>query len=417
MNGTKIFLSSALVALCLSATAAQPAPSPSAAWESMERTGSIVTFSGLDKGSISVLLSASQQLVVNPVRGIAVAEVLPGQLSRIAGLKQDSKSGNASEASFLAEVQSIFPDYRPETASSHGYLSKTPSHKVFPKDSPATPRVERRGASPEATCLYESFEEIPIWYEDGGPWFHFESGKNNNEGDYFWLDEDCTAATGTWSVSGVMGGDYGQSLHCGDTYDTLTDSWMKYAYYIDCASDQSSAKLSFAMRLQSEQGYDTFGYYASLDDIEYWGYYYSGNYSDYWYAVDQDLRNWYGIGDLTAYSDFALAFNFYSDDRNQVGFGAYLDDVAITYDILGIDDVVAYRGPFRLKVYGTSFQVGSWVYIDGRPAPAVAYKSSGLIVAKGGPVLKGMVNVGHDVCVQVVDLQGNTSPCFMYRFK
>ena len=50
------------------------------------------------------------------------------------------------------------------------------------------------------TCLFEGFEFLPIWVEEGGPWFHYQGcaygGAGctavNNVGNYFWLDVRAT---------------------------------------------------------------------------------------------------------------------------------------------------------------------------------------------------------------------------------
>ena len=408
-----LFALAALVCLIFSQSAYPAASAPPAkSWEEMEAAAPTLTFSGLDRAGVSLLLGSSQRLVVDTAHGIAVAEVLEHDMARLSALRVDRRLEGAGADGFAREVAAVFPAFRPEMKENRGYIIKKPSAKVI-KDGPKVQkRAPSEGGRPEVTCFYEGFEQLPIWWEDGGNWFHYEADHANNEGDYFWLDVDCDHNYGSWSASAVMGGDYGIDLYCDDTYDYYTDSWMKYAYFIDCASGWSSASLSFAMRLQTEANYDTFGYYASIDDYDYWGYEYSGDYADYWYEVVQNLKSWYHLGDITDYPDFALAFNFYSDDQGQVGFGAYLDDISIDYDVVGIDSVLAMKGPFRLKVYGGSFQPGAWIYIDGVAVPRVIFKNQNLIVAKGGAYLKSMVPIGKEVCVQVINPGGETTPCY-----
>lgn len=396
--------------------AAPPTPAPlTPQWEALEATGSVVTLSNLDAGAVKLLLGISQRLVADPLSGTAVAEILPAQLPLLGHLRTEHAVLGASEEVFRTQAEATFPALMGGSQSTARYLQKIPSSRVI-APSEGLPRVQRRESSPETSCLYEGFEEVPIWWEDGGPWYHFESGRDNGEGDFFWLDEDCTAAEGSWSACAVFGGDYGQYLDCFDDYDYTTDSWMKYAYWIGCAAGYGSANLRFAMTLQSEQGYDTFGYYASVDDINYYGYFYSGDFSTMWYEVVQDLRSFYGLGDLTRYPEFALAFNFYADDEVQSGWGAFVDDIDITYDQIDIADVYVARNPFRLKVYGANFVPGAWVYIDGEPVPAMKFKHPGLVVAKGGKALKAMVNVGQEVCVQVMNPNGNTTECLYFRY-
>jgi hypothetical protein len=381
----------------------------------LEARGSVVTLSGLNRDGIVLLLGAAQRLVADPDTGVAVAEILPAQFPLLAHLRADKTLSNASESLFNMEAERAFPEFAAKSPGASKLLRKTPASRVVPPTS-VEPRVGRRESSPETTCLFEGFEEVPVWWEDGGAWFHFEAGKDNAQGDYYWLDEDCTASTGNWSASAVFGGDYGQTLNCFDSYDYLTDSWLKYAYWIDCIAGYGSASLRFSMTLQSELDYDTFGYYASVDDINYYGYFYSGDYSTMWYSVTQDLRYFYGIGDLTAYPDFALAFNFYADDQVQQGWGAFVDDISITYDQIGLTDVWVAKNPFRLMVTGVNFMPGAWVYIDGEAVPAMKYKNPGWVVAKGGAALKGMVRVGREVCVQVMNPNGNTTGCYYFYY-
>lgn len=415
MNARFLTLSALAFALTIAIRAIPPqAPSPmSATLLEEEAKGSVVTVSGLDRGGLLLLLGSAQRLVADPSAGVAVAALLQEQMPLIAGLRVDRIAPGAGEGPFRAEARALFPDLSAEGAQKPGYLTKTPSHRIVPA---GAPQASRRENSPETTCLFEGFEELPIWWEDGGPWFHYEAGRDNNQGDYFWLDEDCTAAEGSWSASAVFGGDYGQYLNCFDDYDYMTDSWLKYGYWIDCVAGYASARLGFAMTMQSELNYDTFGYYASVDDYDYYGYYYSGDYSDYWYAVTQDLRNFYGLGNLTAYPAFALAFNFYADDQVEEGWGAFVDDISIQYDMIVVDDVVVAKNPFRLKVFGANFQPGAWVYIDGQPVPNMKFKHSGLVVAKGGATLKAMVRVGREICLQVMNPNGNTTGCYYFRY-
>jgi len=320
--------------------------------------------------------------------------------------------------SFLTEARRLFPQAREETLrrGGNGFWAKSPVHRTMktpPSGEEPAVRPRTEGLQ-EVGCLYEGFEEVPIWWEEGGSWFHYEEGRGNAEGDYFWLDSDCDAATGDWMASATWGGDYGQTLSCDAFYDFDTRSWMKYAYWIDCAHLQEAANLEFAMRISTEEDYDLFGYYASDNDYDYFGYVFSGDFSQTWYLVAQDLRQWYGLGDLTRIPEFALAFNFDSDDRVETGFGAYVDDIYIGINELQITDVWKRGRPFRLKVYGSNFQPGAWVYIDGLPAPKVKFKHSGLIVAKKGRRLKAMCPRGVEVCIQVINPSGNTSACCGY---
>jgi len=71
--------------------------------------------------------------------------------------------------------------------------------------------------------------------------------------------------------------------------------------------------------------------------------------------------------------------------------------------------VQALSGPFRLKVYGSGFQPGCVVKINGVNAPLTEYKGSTLLQVKGGALLKAMLPKGVPVLVTVVNPDGGLS--------
>lgn len=327
------------------------------------------------------------------------------------------------QASFEEAVQAALPDVEafrersPEAALR--FAVKEPAFLQKPAPWVRRERPEAKALpSPQATCLFEGFETLPIWYENGGDWWHYQGGQPYNAvGDYYWMDADCDAFGGSWSADAILGGDIGLTLPCNADYADNTDSWLEYAPYITCAAGAAGAELSFYGKILSETGYDFFYYLASVDGVNYYGYSLSGNFADTWYAFSQDLTRWSGLGDLTAQPRFALAFAFQSDSVTPAGFhgfGARLDSIALSTVPLAVTSVSKAGSPFRLFVYGAGFAPGAWVYLDGVAVPRVVFKGQGLLVAKGGTALKAMVPRGRPVCVTVVNPGGATSACYTF---
>lgn len=378
----------------------------------------VQVLSGIGPREAPALFSQAHRVVWDRASGLAVAE-FPS-----AALPSTPASLLSSESGFEAEVLAVLPDFAaftnrsPEAALR--FAVKEPAVLRKPGGWVRKERPEARALpGTEATCLFEGFETLPIWYEDGGDWWHYQGGQPYNAvGDYFWMDADCDAFGGSWSADAVLGGDVGHALPCGADYADGTDSWLEYAPWITCAASAPGAELSFYGKVLSETGYDFFYYLASVDGVSYSGYRLSGNFSDVWYAFSQDLKRWSGLGDLTAQPRFALAFVFQSDDYTPPGFhgfGARLDSISLSTVSLAVSSVAKAGAPFRLFVYGAGFAPGAWVYIDGVPVPRVAYKGPGLLVAKGGTALKAMVPPGRPVCVTVVNPGGATSACYTYQ--
>lgn len=79
-----------------------------------------------------------------------------------------------------------------------------------------------------------------------------------------------------------------------------------------------------------------------------------------------------------------------------------------------ITGVAKATNPLRLKVSGEGFLVGCTVFISGQGAPSTAYKSGGLVVAKGGSSLKALLPKGSPVCVTVKNPSGLESACWTF---
>lgn len=390
------------VILCTGLSAQQKSPA-----------GQIVVFEGVTPQNISMLLSASERLVWDRQTGVAVAEVLGRNLGKARSLKS-SIFGPAQDATaFSAALAASIPEYgRQESAKDQNggrFAGMEPVRIARPanaqKERPAA--VER--AAPEGTCISEGFETLPIWYEDSGPWWHYQGGQPNDTGDYFWLDTNCDAFDGTWDCEAIMGGNTGSGLPCGADYDSNTDSWLEYAPWITCLAGAPGADERFYAKVQTLDSQDYFFYGFSADGQYYYGYSYWGNYGDVWYEYHKDLRAWYQLGDLTAFPRVAMAFAFETDGPGNSGFGARIDDISVNTSPIGIVTVQPVGSPFRLFVSGAGFLPGASVYIDGVAAPMTVYKAGTLLVAKGGAALKAMVPKGVWVTISVVNPGGTSS--------
>ena len=232
---------------------------------------------------------------------------------------------------------------------------------------------ERSAGQPEDVCLSENFETTPIWYEDGGLWWHYQGGQPDNAvGDYYWLDTNCDAFDGSWGCEAIMGGTYGGSLPCDSTYDYSTDSWLEFAPWITCLAGAPGAYLDFYGKVYTQTGLDYFYYLVSVDGQDYLGYKISGSLYNTWYNYNQNMRAWAGLGDLTAQPQLALAFVFQSGrdiPQSFTGFGVRLDKISIVTTSMSISSVSKLGSPFRLSLTGGGFLPGAWVYINGASGP------------------------------------------------
>lgn len=398
--------------LTILAVAAGLAASSSAA----EPAGRVVVLENLAPSGVRALVFSADRLVWDRETGRAVAELPEAALSPHSS-PVPSMVEQAAGSTFEGTVKHYLPEFEPgDRRPADGRWAVMEPASVVKPEALRPALAERRSASlADTTCLSQGFETLPVWYEDGGDWWHYEGGQSQNAvGDYYWLDTDCDAFGGSWSVDAVLGGTIGVTLPCDADYDVTTDSWLEYAPWITCAYGAPGAQLNFYGKVASETGYDFFYYVVSTDGVNYVGYRLSGNFSDTWYQFTKDLRSWTSLGDLTAYPHFALAFVFQSDDQVNTGFGARLDNISVSVSTIAVDTVYKVGNPFRLKVTGGGFLPGAWVYIDGVAVPRVSYKRPDLIVAKGGAALKSMVPFGQPVCVTVVNPNGGTSSCYMY---
>ena len=402
---------SAIILTCSVAfLAAQPSGVPSR----------LVVSNALAGPDVGQLLSASDRMVWDRQSGAVVAEVPEANASSLPeGLA--STSSCAAPGAFAEALKAVLPEFSAEAGAGERYVTKEPVVLVKPTKAPNRPErpaPDRSAGQPEDLCLSENFETIPIWYENGGLWWHYQGGQPDNAvGDYYWLDTTCDAFDGSWGCEAIMGGTYGSNLPCNSTYDYSTDSWLEFAPWITCLSGAPGAYLDFYGKVYTQTGLDYFYYLVSVNGQDYLGYKISGSLYNTWYNYNQNMRAWAGLGDLTAQPRLALAFVFQSGrdiPQSFTGYGVRLDKISIVTTSMSISSVSKLGSPFRLSLTGGGFLPGAWVYINGASVPGVAYKGPSNLKAKGGAALKAMLPLGQPVCITVMNPNGGTTPCYTY---
>ena len=187
---------------------------------------------------------------------------------------------------------------------------------------PDTPQLPASAASWQ-TVMSETFEGI----FPSGSWQTFDNDGPIN-GEYYWDDTSYMAYNGSWSAWAARGGANGLDP-ASYYYPNDLSSWMVYGPF--SLSDASDAELLFNYWNQSEQYYDLFGWYASADGSNFWGYSVSGD-SGGWNAVNFDLTAVPTLGNLAGQPQVWIALVFNSDFSN-VDDGPFVDDIILQKDV------------------------------------------------------------------------------------
>jgi hypothetical protein len=195
-----------------------------------------------------------------------------------------------------------------------------PAQATLPLESVFVPEVEGEKVISESeplaatTIFNETFEgSFP-----GTSWTLY--------GDPTWDDTSYDKHGGSWS--GWCGD---SSLNPADGYTDNMAAWMVYGPF--SLADATSASMSFWYKNLSESGFDYFGWYASVDGVNFYGYKISGDQNS-WRSQVFDLTNVYTLGDLRGQPQVWIAFVFTSDGlySGPMYTGAFVDDVIITKD-------------------------------------------------------------------------------------
>ena len=198
-------------------------------------------------------------------------------------------------------------------------------------------KISARG---ESTILFEDFEgNFP---EDNG-WGIYWGDKG-----YAWDDNDFKPYLGDWSAW-CAGGSYLENPYLdpeGDNYPDNMNGWMIYGPFD--LSDAADARVIFKYWLESESDFDYFGWYASIDGNNFYGYKTSGNSFD-WVEQAFDLTDVYELGNLCGQQEIWIAFSFQSD-------------YSVTYKGAFLDDIEIKKNVSELKPNLTPYQPAGWDY-------------------------------------------------------
>jgi hypothetical protein len=142
--------------------------------------------------------------------------------------------------------------------------------------------------------------------------------------DAYWGDEDSGHVhTGSWS--GYCADDGTAGVEPPGPYPANMDAWMVYGPF--SLQDAKDAELNFYHWTKTENSYDKFSVYASVDGTHYYGHYWTGDWSS-WNYYSFDLTDVYTLGNLCGERQVWIAFYFGSDSSNQYE-GTYIDDIVL----------------------------------------------------------------------------------------
>lgn len=163
-----------------------------------------------------------------------------------------------------------------------------------------------------------------------------------------WNDVSYDKHSGSWS-----GWCAGSSLNPANGYyaDNM-NSWMIYGPF--SLSDATSAIVSFWYKNRSEASFDYFGWYASVDGVNFSGSRVNGDQNS-WRSQIFDLSNVPSLGDLRGQSQVWIAFKFESDSSVSGYPGAYVDDIVITKESV---PQVADLTPFQPSHWNDKISIG-----------------------------------------------------------
>jgi len=220
---------------------------------------------------------------------------------------------------FLSEAEGAVARAR---ATLRPFIAKAPAALAAPDGVlPPAPLVAASGASAQAVVLSEGFES--------DPWSRWQRSDGSG-GAYGWTASTCGAHAGTYAADAIRGGTAGASLTCDALYPNSLQTWMVDGQ-CEALAGAGQAWLSAYISVSSEQGYDYLFLGYERGGGEFTGSLFWGSLPGWW-RVLFNLKQWYGIGDLTDRACNQLALVFDADSMIASGWGARVDDIAITTD-------------------------------------------------------------------------------------
>ena len=226
----------------------------------------------------------------------------------------------AAAATLRAFSAAVADEVAALAAGGHAFLVKVPGALTAPARLP-TPPAEAPPAGALAVALSEGFEN--------NPWARWQR-QDTSSGAYTWSTTTCDKRSGAVSADAVRGGTAGAPLACDALYPSSIQTWMVDGQ-CEAIAGAGQAWLEGFLSIGAEEGYDYLfvGYERSGGSFvgsSFWG-----SLPGWWRGVF-NLRQWYGIGDLTQRACNQLALVFDSDSTIATGFGARVDDITITTD-------------------------------------------------------------------------------------
>ncbi|MBI5414589.1 S8 family serine peptidase, partial [Candidatus Peregrinibacteria bacterium] len=214
------------------------------------------------------------------------------------------------------------------------------------------------------TIMTENFEGA--FPPGGSSWQAYDN--NSNSGNDYWDDVNCHPHTGSWSAWAAATGDMPD---CGQ-YDNNMNSWMVYGPFN--LSDANEAELNFYFQNDSEQNWDFFGYYASINGLNYSGFQNTGS-TGGWAYRSFDLTNVGTLGNLTGQPQVWIAFVFSSDNSVNSLQGAYVDDIWLGKYVNTNPDLMAPSASINKRSFvpGETIDIGVTVMNQGNAVAGENY--------------------------------------------
>ncbi|MFP3897625.1 MAG: hypothetical protein ACLFV5_12420 [Anaerolineales bacterium] len=239
-----------------------------------------------------------------------------------------STSGSGTLTPTPTETSTADPYPLPSNTPTDGPIHHHLMLPLIVKGEHTAPPTPMPTFTPSSTATPEQEEWVPILAEDfegsfpGDTW---EVRDNDpDSGRYHWGERDCRAHGGSFSVWSVGAGD--TPLGCGSDYPNNVYAWMLYGPF--SLTDATAAELSFDWWSDTEYEYDAFGWYASTDAENYYGYEVTGDWASWTTGEVLDLADVPALGNLLGQDQVWIAFVFGSDS-SITDKGAFLDNVLL----------------------------------------------------------------------------------------
>lgn len=280
-------------------------------------------------------------------------------------------------AGFAASLERDFPGFRRDSFGS--YLLKLPvkrSSEEILKLSVA-PVVEAVAAP-----FHEDFEtNLSAW-----------TLSSDTLGLFDWAITKCQAHSGLQSADAVRIGEVGYFLSCTDPYPATVNTSMLHTACEGLAG-ASAAWLDVWLTAALDGSDGLTFYYQSDSDGKQYGYSFTGSWAG-WTHVVFNLKEWYGIGDVTALGCPRLVVSFSSAAGTKTGFGARIDDLTIGTDTPSFLHVTIAATPasgppplavsFSGQVAGSSGgEAYQWTFGDAANSTATTKNASFTYTAEG----------------------------------